>query len=330
MTATTAPAQRPHDAEAPSRKLVVALCAGALPIAALGAYLVEAGRGKYALVLAIFVSMLMTLWKKQPRHVWAADAKVPTWTLKVALVAGAAVLAGFACYEVAKHQFGQALLLVLVPVPVALWTRPDHGRPEDVKDATTRVKIMLVVGAVLVGGLAADLASSGHLSRGLAVGLVFLPVLVWKRPYLGPALLVGVAVMVEQTPILGVNYTGTIPIFQGVGPGHLQGGDILILMIAGVYLAKRRRLGRWRPRSHVSAAMLGLLAAMVVGVLVGQEHGGALRVAFQQCRPFVYLAVTYFLTSVLITDRKGLLAVLWAFVIAVAVKSVRGFLPTGT
>ena len=323
MTTATAPV---HRADVPSRKLAVALCAGAVPLAALGAYLIEAGREKYAVVLAVLGVVLVSLCRKQQPYEGAADAKVPRWTLKLALVAGAVALAAIACYYVANHQFAQALLIALVPVPVALWKRPDHGRGEDAKEATARVKLMLVVGGVVMGGLAAALASSGHLSRGLAVGLVYLPVVVWKRPYLGPALLVGLAVLVEQTPIPGVNYTGTIPIFQGVGPGHLQGGDILILAITGAYLAKRRSLGRWRPRSHVSAAIGLLLVAMLIGVIVGQQHGGGLRVAFQQCRPIVYLAVTYFLTSVLVTDRKGLLAVLWAFVITVAVKSGQGLL----
>lgn len=326
MTATTAPVAPVNDASVPSRRFAVALCAGALPIAALAAYLIESGRAKYALVLAVLAVLLVTFWKKQPQDVWPGDAKVATWKLKVTLVVGAAALAAIACYYVRGHHLAEAFLIALVPVPVALWTRPDHGRPEDAKDATVRVKIMLVAGALLFGGLAADLASSGHLSRGIAVGLVLLPVAIWKRPYLGPALLVGIAVLVEQTPVFGVNYTSTIPIFQGVGPGHLQGGDVLILMIVAVYFAKRRSLGRWHPRSHVSAAMLGLLGAMLVGVIVGQAHGGALRVEFQQCRPFVYLAITYFLTSVLITDRQGILAVLWAFVVAVSFKAVQGLL----
>jgi hypothetical protein len=326
VTTTAAPMAPAREAGAPSRIFAVALCAAALPIAALAAYLIESGRAKYALVVAVLAVLLLTLLKKEPQDVWPGDAKVATWKVKVALVAGAVALGAFACYYVRGHHIAEACLIALLPLPVAMWTRPDHGRPEDAKDATVRVKIMLVAGAVLFGGLAADLASSGHLSRGVAVGLLLLPVAIWKRPYLGPTLLVGVAVVVEQTPVFGVNYTGTIPIFQGVGPGHLEGGDILILMIAGVYFAKRRSLGRWRPRSHVSAAMVGLLAAMLIGIIVGQAHGGALRVEFQQCRPFVYLAATYFLTSVLVTDRKGILAVLWAFVLAVAFKSAQGLL----
>lgn len=326
MSATTAPVQHARDGSAASRKFAVALCAGALPFTALAAYLVESGRAKYAIVLALLVILVMTLWRKQPEYVWGAEAKVATWKLKVTLMVLAAGVGALACTFVASHHLADVALLCLVPVPVLLWQRPNYGRLEDVKDASVKVKVMLVAGAVVVGGLAADLASGGHLSRALAVGFLFLPVLLWKRPYLGPALLVGAALLVEQTPVFGVNYTGTIPLFQAVGPGHLQGGDVLILMVAFVYVGKRRSLGRWRPRSHVTAAMLGLLGAMLVGVVVGQAHGGALRVSLQQCRPFVYLAVLYFLTSVLITDRKGILAMLWTFVIVVAIKSVQGLL----
>ena len=57
---------------------------------------------------------------------------------------------------------------------------------------------------------------------------------------------------------------------------------------------------------------------------MGHLHGGSLRESLQEARPYVYLAATYFLTSVLVRDRRAIRAVLWGFVGAVGFKALQG------
>src|SRR5207302_6985715 len=98
-------------------------------------------------------------------------------------------------------------------------------------------------------------------------------------------------------------------------------------LLFGIYLAKRGTdaVRPW-PRSAMSTAVGCVVAAVVYGVVIGKVHGGLLRFALTEVRPFVYLAATFVLASVLVTTRAALRAVLWAIVIAVAFKAAQGLL----
>src|SRR5207302_1756410 len=89
-------------------------------------------------------------------------------------------------------------------------------------------------------------------------------------------------------------------------------------LLFGIYLAKKGTdaVRPW-PRSAMSTAVGCVVAAVVYGVVIGKVHGGLLRFALTEVRPFVYLAATFVLASVLVTTRAALRAVLWAIVIAV-------------
>jgi O-Antigen ligase len=184
----------------------------------------------------------------------------------------------------------------------------------------------VVAGGLAVGAIAGYLGSSGSATRILMLGVVLLPLLLWKRPYLAPAVLLSGAVLIEQgVPVPHIPITDKIPMFSGVGPGHLQGADLLLLMVLFIYCAKGREWGpRWFPRTHVSLALRALLACVGLAVVIGQGHHGDLRVALMEARPYVYLAVTYFFAAVFIRDRRTIRAVLWAFVGSVAFKAVQG------
>ena len=184
----------------------------------------------------------------------------------------------------------------------------------------------LAAGGLLFGALAGYLGSSGSVTRVFALCAVFLPVVLWKRPYLAPAILLAAAVMFEQTiQIPHIPITESIPMFQSVGPGHLEGADLLLIIAFFIYLVKGKEWGpRWFPRTHVSVAMRALLACVVLAIAVGEAHGGSLRMSMMEARPYVYLAVTYFLTSVMVRDRRAIRALLWAFVGAVAFKALQG------
>ena len=203
---------------------------------------------------------------------------------------------------------------------------PSAGGVPNPKATTLKFRAGVVVGGLAFGALAGYLGSTGSLTRIFALIVVFLPVVLWKRPYLAPAVLLAAAVLVEQgIQFPNIPITGNIPMFQAVGPGHLQGADILLLMVVFIYVVKSKEWGtRWFPRTHVSLAIRGVLACVALGIVIGQAHHGSLRVALMQARPYVYLAATYFLTSVFIRDRRAIRAVLWAFVGAVTFKALQG------
>ena len=182
----------------------------------------------------------------------------------------------------------------------------------------------LLAGGILVGGLAGYLGSTGSVTHVLALGIVLLPVALWKRPYLVPAVLLGSGVLIEQnTQIPHIPLTSKIPLYSSVG-GHLQGGDILLLMVSFIYLVKRREWEtRLIPHTHVSVAVRAVLACAVLAVLVGQVHHGSLRTGLMQARPWVYLAATYFLTCAFVRDRRAIRALLWTFVGTVGFKALQ-------
>jgi hypothetical protein len=194
------------------------------------------------------------------------------------------------------------------------------------KEPTNKFVVGILAAGLLVGALAGYLSTSGSFAKVFALGAVLVPVAVWKRPYIAPAVLLGAAVLVEAgATVPSIPITDKIPIFTAVGPGHLEGADLLLLMVVFIYMAKGKAWGTpLIPRSHVSVAIGAILACAVLGIVVGHIHGGSLRTALMQVRPWVYLAATYFLTSAFIRDRRAIRAVLWTFVGTVGFKAVQG------
>lgn len=72
--------------------------------------------------------------------------------------------------------------------------------------------------------------------------------------------------------------------------------------------------------------MFCVFGAVVYGVVIGRLHGGELRVAMTEIRPYVYLIATFLLAAVLVTTRSGFRAALWAIVISVGFKSGQALL----
>jgi hypothetical protein len=164
---------------------------------------------------------------------------------------------------------------------------------------------------------------------GLAAAI--LPVLLWKRPEFGPTVLLVGGLTVEQFgytigPRSGAA-TAKIPLFHGLSGLHISPADILLALLFGIYLAKRGTgaVRAW-PRSPMASAVTWLLVAVLYGLVLGKLHHGTLRFAFTEIRPYVYVAGTFFLASVLVTTRAAFRAVLWGIVIAVAFKAAQGLL----
>jgi O-antigen ligase len=167
-------------------------------------------------------------------------------------------------------------------------------------------------------------------------------VLVWKRPQLGPVVLLVAALLIDQvggsvapasdnapgvgTLILTANIpiTSHIPLFRGIGSLHLQPADLLLLVLFVIYLAKSSPGPRWWPHSHLSVAVYALLGTVVLGIAVGVMHHGSFRVSLMESRPYVYLTAAYLLTSVVVANKKVLRSMLWALVLATAAKAAQG------
>jgi len=185
-------------------------------------------------------------------------------------------------------------------------------------------------GAIVAGLVSGSLVVSGHGAAVLGLAAIVLPVAVWKRPSLGPVVLVLAAVSIEQFPYRVGARAGTptarIPLFKGLGPSaHVSLADVLLLVLLLIMVLKGDDEGvrRW-PHSAVTAGIVGLLVAATVGVAVGVAHHGDLRTSLMEVRPYVYLAAAYLLTAVVISSHAGIRAVLWAFVLGSGFKAAQG------
>lgn len=187
----------------------------------------------------------------------------------------------------------------------------------------------LVIGAACMGLLAGALVSSGQPAAVFGFTGLLLPVLFWTRPQYVPAVLVGAVVLVEQFPYtVGPRAgapTSKVPLFHGIGPLHVNAADLLLAAVVLIWLLRQVPNGPlpW-PRTPVARRVLLLLGAVAFGIVVGVARHGDVRTAFTEIRPYFYLSVTYLLASVLLTNRKGLRAVLWVFVLGTAFKALLG------
>jgi hypothetical protein len=186
---------------------------------------------------------------------------------------------------------------------------------------------------VIFGAVAGLLASSGHGVYVVALLAVLLPVLVWRRPQLGPLIILLCGLLVEQFPldlvsgdnVKNVPITNAIPLYQGIGPVHVEPIDLLLLSIALVYLLKTRGSGtHLRPRGPLALSVLAVAGSIIFGEILGIAHHGDVRESLQECRPMIYFASAYGLTAVMIRTRSAIHMLAWALVAAEAFKSVQG------
>ena len=215
--------------------------------------------------------------------------------------------------------------------------RPQGARGQGFR--ALRFGLALVAGGLLFGAIAGALAASGHTIDVIGLAVVLLPVALWKRPQLGPVVLLTAALLIEQVgqstvpqveagvgAVTSVNIpiTSQIPLFDGIGSLHIEPADLLLLLVGIIFLARTDAATRLWPRTHVSRAIGALLGVVLLGVLIGLAHHGSLRESLMEARPYVYLGATYLLTAVLVRTRSAMRTVLWAFVIASGVKAFQG------
>ena len=200
------------------------------------------------------------------------------------------------------------------------------------RDRSSGVAAPVLAGAaILVGLVAGHLVASGRGTAVLALGALALPVVLWKRPHVGPAIIVVAALAVEQfDQFAGAGptseeLTARIPLFYGLGGIRLSPADLLLflLIVVAVLKSGTGRTARL-PRSGLSTPVYCLLAVVVLGVLLGSSKGGDSRVALMEARPYVYLVSTFVLASVLLTTRSAIRSAIWGLIIGIGFKSAQG------
>jgi hypothetical protein len=196
-----------------------------------------------------------------------------------------------------------------------------------------RIGALLLGGAIVgsIGGLAAVGGRGGDVVAFVAILIL---IAVWLRPQLAPVLMISTGLAIEQFPLgltngsveVNVPITNSIPYYTGLGPIHLEPSDLLPFLLLGIYMVRSASTeGRWWPRSQLSFAVLVVFAFMLITEFIGVGlHKGTIRESLFECRPILYMAVGYLLTSVALRTRGAVQAMLWAFTIVEPFKALQG------
>ena len=215
---------------------------------------------------------------------------------------------------------------------MAVATTGRRAQVEIAAGARLKLAAALLAAAVLAGLTAGRLVLDGQFSAVLGLTIVLLPVLLWKRPELGPVVLLAGALSVEQYPYrvgrAGGAFTDQIPLFHGLSESaRFKPADLLLLGLIAIWLSKvRATRTRGLPRTRIASALQVLLASVAFGIALGIAHGGDTRIAFTEVRPFVYLAATYLVASTFLQARSAIRPMLWTFVLASGFKAFQGVL----
>ena len=187
----------------------------------------------------------------------------------------------------------------------------------------------------LVSGTAGSAGLEGALFALLAIALI---VALWKRPELSPIVVLVAALTIEQFPFTtgqpgatpGMaptpsNYTDRLPLFHGLGGGlHVSPADLLLLALLTIWVLKRETTATTSvPRSATTYAVAAVVLAAFVGLAVGQAHGGELRTALTEVRPYMYLAIAYVVATVFTTRLSVLHTAMWAIVLGSGFKAAQ-------
>ena len=187
----------------------------------------------------------------------------------------------------------------------------------------------------LVSGTAGSAGLEGALFALLAIALI---VALWKRPELSPIVVLVAALTIEQFPFTtgqpgatpGMaptpsNYTDRLPLFHGLGGGlHVSPADLLLLALLTIWVLKRETAATTSvPRSATTYAVAAVVLAAFVGLAVGQAHGGELRTALTEVRPYMYLAIAYLVATVFMTRLSVLHTAMWALVLGSGFKAAQ-------
>ena len=100
--------------------------------------------------------------------------------------------------------------------------------------------------------------------------------------------------------------------------------DLLLLALLAIWVLKRETAATTSvPRSATTYAVAAVVLAAFVGLAVGQAHGGELRTALTEVRPYIYLAIAYLVATVFTTRLSVLHTAMWALVLGSGFKAAQ-------
>jgi len=212
--------------------------------------------------------------------------------------------------------------MMTAPASVAGQFKDDH------RVRVAVVGIALVAGGVLGGRLVGSAAMSTNAFVLLIPLVPLFLVAVRRRPRLTVFVALACALLFEQYPyeISGHSgpFTAYVAAFRSNGMVLLPIELILILAVL-VCLMKAAVAGSLElPRSAFSKALGAFLFLCFIGFFVGYSRGGDFNIALWEVRPFLLLATTYFITTILLKNRDSIRTVLWLIVICTGFKALMG------
>jgi len=185
--------------------------------------------------------------------------------------------------------------------------------------------------AAAAGGLgAAKLASMRQPMLIILFVLILVPLALWRWPQAGVLGLLAGTATVEQFrytvgPRVGV-FTDKIPLFQSLSKGSgVTPAEMLLALMIVIWLLRGAVTRSWNvPCSPLARSIVLLLVLVVVAFAVGIAHGGKIKVAGWEVRPWFYLALAYLFSASLLRTRTALRAVLWTLVLGTGFKALQG------
>jgi len=166
----------------------------------------------------------------------------------------------------------------------------------------------------------------------IAIGLIVLLMLVWRRPALALYTLVGAAVTFEIFPLgFSDSLTDTIPFFlnlnnsAGLGVSFSPAEVVMVLAIAAWIAGSRGQRAAYRPSHRILRAYLAFMVVVLFAEAHGIMNGGDFNISLWELRPQVYGFILFVLTASLIRERRQVVWIAAVFIACVAFKAGVGY-----
>lgn len=203
-----------------------------------------------------------------------------------------------------------------------------------------QVTVFATVAAAVLGVSLAELGFGSPAAIAVLSALA-VAVFVWRAPTAAIIFLVGCAAVIEQFSLVaeGTFSDGTdrIPFFQSLNTGAGLGGiyatpfELFLGLLLFAWLIKgfaaRTLVLRRTPMSFSLAAFAFLVG---VGWVRGVLGGGSFTDSLLELRPWLYLVITFTVTSQLIKTEGQLRALLYALVTGIGLKGIQGVITLST
>jgi hypothetical protein len=164
----------------------------------------------------------------------------------------------------------------------------------------------------------------------IGIGVTFFLIV---RPNYGFAILVGVALLLEQFNIGGLEtpVTFMVPFFlnlnlsMGIPGAVVNPVEILLGMFTFSWIMNMIVTRRFQFQRIPNIWALLLIICVIVGFLgYGMARHGDFKAALWEIRAIFYLFLCYLIGSQVIRTRKDIVIVVWATIIAIAIKGYQG------